>query len=496
MDESRFDDLAKRLATRRSRRGVLKALGTATLAALGLGMSEGTALAKDKGDCRSAGHPCEGNQSCCTGLECRVTGPGSAARCMEPSCTPTTCLAQGVTCGPILDGCGGTLDCGSCSAPQTCGGGGAPGVCGCTDESQSITCANRCGTVFNNCGRAVDCGPCCVAAGQACTNDSACCSGMCDQGICLARPGETGAACDSQVDCAIGVCCDGYCAEPASFATDPLNCGACSVVCDSGACLGGQCVICAPGSTTDCYSGPAGTVGVGICAAGTQTCLPDGSGYGACQGEVRPRPELCNGLDEDCDGRIDNGASCSPRPHASGTCTEGVCVYACDPGYSDCDGDLADPSGNGCETSISSDLDHCGACGNACAAGANESVTCVDGTCASTCNDGYIQCGAACETCDQILGSRWRESENGTTGVWVRQQGNRWIGDWDNGAHAELTITCSGRTVTIHRVDPPGTRSAGLIADYTGTIGADCVSISGEEKIFSRSNAWSATILG
>jgi hypothetical protein len=94
------------------------------------------------------------------------------------------------------------------------------------------------------------------------------------------------------------------------------------------------------------------------------------------------------------------------------------------------------------------------------------------------------------------LGSRWRESENGTTGVWVRQQGNRWIGDWDNGAHAELTITCSGRTVTIHRVDPPGTRSAGLIADYTGTIGADCVSISGEEKIFSRSNAWSATILG
>jgi hypothetical protein len=36
----------------------------------------------------------------------------------------------GYNCGPAGDGCGGTLQCGTCSAPQTCGGGGTPNVCG------------------------------------------------------------------------------------------------------------------------------------------------------------------------------------------------------------------------------------------------------------------------------------------------------------------------------------------------------------------------------
>src|SRR3989441_7543226 len=46
------------------------------------------------------------------------------------ACTPTTCAAQGKTCGTILDGCGGSLVCGSCTAPQTCGGAGIANVCG------------------------------------------------------------------------------------------------------------------------------------------------------------------------------------------------------------------------------------------------------------------------------------------------------------------------------------------------------------------------------
>jgi hypothetical protein len=40
------------------------------------------------------------------------------------SCTPRSCSAQGIGCGPAGDGCGGQLDCGQCVAPQTCGGGG------------------------------------------------------------------------------------------------------------------------------------------------------------------------------------------------------------------------------------------------------------------------------------------------------------------------------------------------------------------------------------
>jgi hypothetical protein len=36
------------------------------------------------------------------------------------TCTPTTCAAQGKTCGTIANGCGGTLTCGSCAAGQSC----------------------------------------------------------------------------------------------------------------------------------------------------------------------------------------------------------------------------------------------------------------------------------------------------------------------------------------------------------------------------------------
>jgi hypothetical protein len=47
-----------------------------------------------------------------------------------PPCVPTTCAARGADCGSLLDGCGGTLTCGTCTAPATCGGSGTPNVCG------------------------------------------------------------------------------------------------------------------------------------------------------------------------------------------------------------------------------------------------------------------------------------------------------------------------------------------------------------------------------
>ncbi len=66
------------------------------------------------------------------------------------ACTPTTCAAQGKTCGTILDGCGGSLVCGSCTAPQTCGGGGIANVCGLTPPPAStavltVTATGRAG---------------------------------------------------------------------------------------------------------------------------------------------------------------------------------------------------------------------------------------------------------------------------------------------------------------------------------------------------------------
>ncbi|WP_437927870.1 hypothetical protein WMF37_01135 [Sorangium sp. So ce291] len=60
---------------------------------------------------------------------------------------------------------------------------------------------------------------------------------------------------------------------------------------------------CAPGSVIACYSGPAEKAGIGRCVAGTQTCRPDGLGYGPCTGEVTPADEVCaTPEDESCDG--------------------------------------------------------------------------------------------------------------------------------------------------------------------------------------------------
>ncbi|KYF56880.1 hypothetical protein BE04_48665 [Sorangium cellulosum] len=71
----------------------------------------------------------------------------------------------------------------------------------------------------------------------------------------------------------------------------------------------GGAAVCVPGSQLSCYSGLPGTEGVWLCTAGAQTCLPDGSGYGPCTGEVTSSAEDCaTDADEDCDGT----GQCSP----------------------------------------------------------------------------------------------------------------------------------------------------------------------------------------
>lgn len=60
---------------------------------------------------------------------------------------------------------------------------------------------------------------------------------------------------------------------------------------------------CEPGETRDCYSGPEGTQGVGLCRAGHQQCTDETATFGACEGEVLPATEECTVRgDEDCDG--------------------------------------------------------------------------------------------------------------------------------------------------------------------------------------------------
>jgi hypothetical protein len=49
---------------------------------------------------------------------------------IDASCSPITCAAEDVNCGSLSDGCGNTLQCGTCTVPETCGGAGTSGVCG------------------------------------------------------------------------------------------------------------------------------------------------------------------------------------------------------------------------------------------------------------------------------------------------------------------------------------------------------------------------------
>jgi hypothetical protein len=76
-----------------------------------------------------------------------------------------TCAEAGANCGPVSDGCGGLLNCGSCTAPLTCGGGGKPNVCG--SGCKALTCTDlkaECGKQGDGCGGILECGSCVAPA--------------------------------------------------------------------------------------------------------------------------------------------------------------------------------------------------------------------------------------------------------------------------------------------------------------------------------------------
>ena len=94
---------------------------------------------------------------------------------------------------------------------------------------------------------------------------------------------------------------------------------------------------CPPGMTQECYSGPAGTEGVGICVAGVQQCDPveETMEWSSCSGEIVPATEACvAGVDDDCDGLVDcddpDCAAAQPCEKDPGDCTPNCPFEECD----------------------------------------------------------------------------------------------------------------------------------------------------------------------
>jgi streptogramin lyase len=129
------------------------------------------------------------------------------------------------------------------------------------------------------------------------------CSGECKDGDGDGR----GEGCEAGPDCDDGddALADDCSADARECAGDPFSEGC--------ACLAG--------SRRECYAGAESTLGLGLCSAGRQTC-PTGR-WTACEGEVLPQVEACDGKDDDCDGIADEGAL-SPCGGCNPDCLGGV----------------------------------------------------------------------------------------------------------------------------------------------------------------------------
>ncbi len=111
-----------------------------------------------------------------------------------------------------------------------------------------------------------------------------------------------------------------------------------------------------------CYSGPANTAGVGACQAGTRTCTAGVAG--PCVGEVVPSGEACNLEDDDCDGQVDENlgnfncglGACATSVNACQNGTVGLCVP---PAGAAQDGPTCNGVDDDCDGAIDEDCKSC-----------------------------------------------------------------------------------------------------------------------------------------
>ncbi len=276
---------------------------------------------------------------------------------VPPTCTPRSCADQGINCGGAGNGCGQSLDCGQCVAPQTCGGSGQPGVCGGTSCTPR-TCAQQglnCGPAGDGCGNALDCGPCTLP--QTCGGGGT--AGVCGAPSCTPRTcAQQGLSCGAAGDGCGGALNCGTC-NPPFFCGGGGTPGVCGMG-DSGRCTPRTCAAqglsCGPagdgcGNALDCgpcvlpqTCGGGGTPGVcGAPSCTKRTCADQGLS--------------CGPAGDGCGGALDCGPCVLPQTCGGGG-TPGVCGGpTCTPRSCASQGISCGPAGDGCGATL-----QCGTC--------------------------------------------------------------------------------------------------------------------------------------
>ncbi|RKH01932.1 tryptophan synthase alpha chain [Corallococcus sp. CA053C] len=365
-------------------------------------------------DCGFAVDGCGGTLECGTCADPEVCGGGGVPNVCGPGpCTPLTCEARGATCGPTPDGCGGLLECGTCAAPEVCGGSGVPNVCG-PPPCVPTTCealGKDCGQVADGCGAVLECGAC--GPGLTCGGGGA--ANVCGHAPCVPGTCEVlGKDCGPVSDGCGGVLECGACGPG-----EACGGGGVANVCAAGACLPSTC----EALGLDCgevLDGCGGTLECGACADNA-TCggagLPNVCGPGTCV------PVTCEARGLDC-GRVSDGCGavlecggCTGRETCGGAGVPNVCGQApCTPATCESLGKDCGTVADGCGGTLS-----CGACaqGQACGAGGEPNV-CAPAACRpATCGLLGKTCGAVPDGCGGTLacGSCAAPETCGGTGV-------------------------------------------------------------------------------